>query len=184
MVGNTGTIYYRKTNAWEGMALLEVARGGWVNTVHGNLEFIDDAKARWIAKLQSMYSRPQAMGRTKTFGGIPGDVQPYGFGSLDSDGVLYAVVNPAQRVETLQMPLLSRACKSQMHTGAFSFVTPALCRYSRGFDHARAGAVSSRWFSESTRTRNMTWECRKTCTFRSRSRPSRRSSLQPGRRYY
>lgn len=111
MVGNTGTIYYRKTNAWQGMALMEVARGGWVNTIHGNLEFIDDAKARWLAKLQGMYARPQAMGRTKTFGGIPGDIQPYGFGSFDTDGVLYAVVNPSQRVDSLQMPLLSRVQK-------------------------------------------------------------------------
>ncbi len=111
MVGNTGTIYYRKTNAWQGMALLEAARGGWVNTIHGNLEFIDATKARWLAKLQNMYAHMQAQGRTKTFGGIPGNIEPYGFGSLDSDGVLYAVVNPAQDVATLQMPLLSRVQK-------------------------------------------------------------------------
>jgi len=42
MIGNTGTIYYRKTNAWEGMLLLMVARGGWINTIHGNLEFLDE----------------------------------------------------------------------------------------------------------------------------------------------
>ncbi len=111
MVGNTGTIYYRKTNAWQGMMLLTAARGGWVNTIHGNLEFIDDAKARWFAKAQSMYLRMESMGRSKTFGGIPGDVQPYGFGSLDTDGALYAVVNPAQSVEELRMPLLSRVQK-------------------------------------------------------------------------
>ena len=111
MVGNTGTIYYRKTNAWQGMALLEAARGGWVNTIHGNLEFIDAAKAHWLAKLQHMYEHMQALGRTKTFGGIPGNVEPYGFGSIDSDGALYTVMNPAQSVATLQMPLLSRVQK-------------------------------------------------------------------------
>ncbi|MFZ0739308.1 MAG: hypothetical protein WAM96_19585 [Candidatus Acidiferrales bacterium] len=115
MVGNTGTIYYRKTNAWQGMALLEAARGGWVNTIHGNLEFIDDAKARWLAKLQSMYGPLQAMGRTKTFGGIPGDTEPYGFGSLGEDGTLYAVMNPAQDIATLQMPLLSRVQKPNLN---------------------------------------------------------------------
>jgi hypothetical protein len=108
MIGNTGTIYYRKTNAWKGMLLLMVARGGWVNTIHGNLEFLDDEKARWFAKIQKIYATLQAMGRTKTFGGIPGEVQPYGFGSLDSDGAIYTVMNPAQSVHEIEMPLLSR----------------------------------------------------------------------------
>src|SRR5215472_15774716 len=108
MIGNTGTIYYRKTNAWMGMLLLEVARGGWVNTIHGNLEFLDDSKARWFARVQKLYAPLQATGRTKTFGGIPGDVQPYGFGSLDSAGAVYTVMNPAQSVQEIEMPLLSR----------------------------------------------------------------------------
>lgn len=108
MIGNTGTIYYRKTHAWQGMLLLEVARGGWVNTIHGNLEFLDDAKARWFAKVQKLYAPLQAKGRTKTFGGIPGDMQPYGFGSLDSTGAIYTVMNPAQSVQEIEMPLLSR----------------------------------------------------------------------------
>lgn len=109
MIGNTGTIYYRKTHAWKGMFLLMVARGGWVNTFHGNLEFLDDAKARWLAKVQGIYENFKARGRTKTFGGIPGEDQPYGFGSLDSNGAIYTVVNPAQEVRELEMPLLSRA---------------------------------------------------------------------------
>jgi hypothetical protein len=108
MIGNTGTIYYRKTNAWNGMLLLMVARGGWINTIHGNLEFLYDEQARWFAKVQAMYGPLQAMGRTKTFGGIPGEVQPYGFGSFDADGAIYTVVNPAQSVEEIELPLLSR----------------------------------------------------------------------------
>jgi hypothetical protein len=111
MIGNTGTIYYRKTNAWKGMLLLTAARGGWVNTIHGNLEFLDDEKAKWFAKVQKIYASLQAMGRTKTFGGIPGDVQPYGFGSLDSDGAIYTVMNPAQAVDEIEMPLLSQTQK-------------------------------------------------------------------------
>lgn len=109
MVGNTGTIYYRRTNAWKGMFLLMVARGGWVNTIHGNMEFLDEGKARWMAKVQKLYESFKARGRTKTFGGIPGEVQPYGFGSFDSDGAVYAVVNPAQDVAEVRLPLLSRA---------------------------------------------------------------------------
>jgi hypothetical protein len=108
MVGNTGTIYYRKTNAWKGMMLLTVARGGWVNTIHGNLEFLDGEKAAWFARVQKIYARLQAEGRTKTFGGVPGDVVPYGFGSLDSGGAIYTVVNPAQSVQQIELPLISR----------------------------------------------------------------------------
>ncbi len=107
MIGNTGTIYYRKTNAWKGMLLLLVARGGWVNTIHGNLEFLDSQKAAWFARVQKLYEPLQAQGRTKTFGGTPGDVQPYGFGSFDSDGAIYTVVNPAQSVQEVELPLLS-----------------------------------------------------------------------------
>jgi hypothetical protein len=115
MIGNTGTIYYRKTNAWKGMLLLMVARGGWINTIHGNLEFLDEEKARWFAKVQKIYAGLQAMGRTKTFGGIPGEVQPYGFGSLDSAGAIYTMMNPAQSVQEVDMPLLSQVQKPLQH---------------------------------------------------------------------
>lgn len=108
MIGTTGTIYYRKTNAWQGMLLLMAARGGWVNTIHGNLELLDEEKARWFAKVQRLYEGLQAKGRTKTFGGIPGNVEPYGFGSLDVTGSVYAVVNPAQSIQELELPQISR----------------------------------------------------------------------------
>jgi hypothetical protein len=108
MIGNTGTIYYRKTHAWKGMLWGMMARGGWVNTIHGNLEFLDEEKARWFARGQRLYETLQAEGRTKTFGGIPGNVEPYGFGSFDSLGAVYTVVNPAQSVEELELPKLSR----------------------------------------------------------------------------
>ncbi len=120
MVGNTGTIYYRQTHAWQGALLLEQARGGWVNTIHGNLEFIDDEKAKWFAKAQRLFSGLQAEGRTKTFGGIPGNVESYGFGSLDTDGAVYTVMNPAQSVQSLQMPLLSRV-QSPVQNGRILF---------------------------------------------------------------
>lgn len=107
MLGNTGTIYYRKTHAWKGALILMMARGGWVNTVYGSLEFLSDGDARWFAKVQSLYLPLQAEGRTKTFGGIPGDVEPYGFGSLDADGAVYVAMNPAQSVATIPLPRLS-----------------------------------------------------------------------------
>jgi hypothetical protein len=108
MIGNTGTIYYRRTNAWKGMLWGMMARGGWVNTIHGNLEFLDEEKARWFARAQRVFEVLQALGRTKTFGGIPGNVQPYGFGSFDISGAIYTVVNPAQSVQELELPRLSR----------------------------------------------------------------------------
>ena len=108
MVGNTGTVYYRKTNAWRGALVLMLARGGWLNTVHGNLEFISDEDARWFAKVQSLYLRLEATGRTKTFGGIPGEVKPYGFGSVDSGGAVYTILNPTESIAEIEMPLLSR----------------------------------------------------------------------------
>ena len=58
MFGNTGTIYYRKTHAWKGELLLMISRGGWVNTIHGNLEFLNDDDARWFAKVQGMFAPP------------------------------------------------------------------------------------------------------------------------------
>jgi hypothetical protein len=108
MLGNTGTIYYRKTHAWKGALILMMARGGWVNTVYGGLELLGDDDAHWFRKVQSLYLALESKGRTKTFGGIPGDVQPYGFGSLDGEGSVYAVVNPAESVEEIQLPRLSR----------------------------------------------------------------------------
>ena len=109
MLGNTGTIYYRQDTCLEGCA--DPDDGARRLGEHGpwQPEFLSDDDARWFAKVQSLYLRLlQSMGRTKTFGGIPGEVQPYGFGSLDSDGEVYAVVNPAQSVEEIQMPRLSR----------------------------------------------------------------------------
>lgn len=108
MYGTTGTIYYRKTSAWKSGLLLMLARGGWVNTIHGNLELIDDAKAAWMARAFKLYLPLESWGRTKTFGGIPGEIQPYGFASLDANGALYTVVNPAQAVIRIELPRLSR----------------------------------------------------------------------------
>jgi len=108
MYGTTGTIYYRKTSDWKSGLLLMLARGGWVNTIHGNLELIDGGKAAWMARAFRLYLRMQSLGRTKSFGGIPGDVQPYGFASLDAVGAVYTVVNPTQSIRSIELPQLSR----------------------------------------------------------------------------
>ena len=108
MVGKTGTIYYREMHAWKGALILMMARGGWIDTTHGNLELITDEDARWFARVQSLFLHFQSEGRIKSFGGIPGEVQTYGFGALDADGSVYVVMNPAQSVARVSMPLLSQ----------------------------------------------------------------------------
>jgi hypothetical protein len=106
MVGKTGTIYYRAMHAWKGAYLLMMARGGWVNTVHGNLELIQGKDAEWMARAQKLFFELQGLGRMHTFGGIPGDIEPYGFAGVATRGAVYVVMNPGQTVSTVKMPLL------------------------------------------------------------------------------
>ncbi len=106
MVGKTGTIYYRGMHAWKGAFLLMMARGGWINTVHGNLELIQGEDAKWMARAQSLFFELQGLGRIHTFGGIPGDVESYGFGGITTRGAVYVAMNPAQKVSTIKLPLL------------------------------------------------------------------------------
>jgi hypothetical protein len=107
MPGKTGTIYRRAFAEWKGSLLLMLARGGWINTTYGNLELMSDADVRWYARAQSLFLHLQSVGRMRSFGGIPGDDQPYGFGALDGEGSVYVVVNPAQSIATIGLPLLS-----------------------------------------------------------------------------
>jgi hypothetical protein len=107
MPGKTGTIYDRGFQEWKGSLILMLARGGWINTTYGNLELMSNADAIWYARIQKLFLHFQSEGRIKTFGGIPGDVQTYGFGALDSDGSVYVVVNPAQDMAKITLPLLS-----------------------------------------------------------------------------
>jgi hypothetical protein len=107
MVGDTGTNYHRRTTAWRGSLLLMAARGGWVNTVHGNLEFLDEDAVRWLARVQRLYDPLQRAGINRPFDGAPSEAQPYGFASAGAVGALYATVNPTQRVRTIRLPRLS-----------------------------------------------------------------------------
>lgn len=120
MVGKTGTIYYRKTNAWKGMMLLTAARGGWINTIHGNLELLTEEDARWFAKTQDIYLHFEEFGQAKTWGGIPGNIEPYGFTSFDDRGSIYTVVNPGQEIRAIEMPLVTRT-QSPLRDGRILF---------------------------------------------------------------
>ena len=111
MPGVTGTNYRRGFQEWKGSLLLTLARGGWTDTSYGNLELLSDRDARWWARVQSLFMHLQSTGRTHTFGAIPGENQPYGFGSLDSDGSVYVVLNPRQEIASVSLPLLSEEQK-------------------------------------------------------------------------
>jgi hypothetical protein len=107
MVGVTGTCYKRRTAAWQGMLMLSLARGGWMNTYYGNLELLDDQKAAWFARAQRLFLPMQALGRTFTFGGMPGEGVPYGYVAANERGMLYTVVNPSQDVSQMRLPQVS-----------------------------------------------------------------------------
>lgn len=107
MPGKTGTIYRRGFAEWKGSLILMLARGGWINTIYGNLELMSAEDARWFAGVQSLFLHLQSVGRIRSFGGIPGEAQPYGWGALDSGGSVYVVVNPAQSMATVPLPVLS-----------------------------------------------------------------------------
>ncbi len=105
MTGKTGTCYYRADNAWKGMQILELARGGWVNVYHGNMELIKGDDAAWFAKTQSMYTGLQRYGLWSTFGAIPGTAKPYGFKAEGINGSVVTVVNPSQNMASIELPV-------------------------------------------------------------------------------
>lgn len=92
---------------WKGEFLLAMARGGWVNTVSGNLESIQDSDARWMARVQKLFFTLQEEGQIHSFGGAPGAGQPYGFAGATSHGSIDVVVNPGQSAATLDLPASS-----------------------------------------------------------------------------
>src|SRR6202000_2638176 len=104
MIGTTGTCYYRADHCWKGMLILELARGGWVNVYHGNLELLNNDDGKWFAKVQNLYHPLQKQDTTVTFGSIPGKGKPYGFKSSSPKGTVYTVVNPSQEIATIELP--------------------------------------------------------------------------------
>ena len=104
MIGTTGTCYNRRTSAWKGMLLLSLARGGWVNTYYGNLELLSEEDAYWFGKAQTIFYQMQGLGRISTFGGVPGEAQPYGYVANSEGGELFTLVNPGQTVAKVRFP--------------------------------------------------------------------------------
>lgn len=104
MIGKTGTCYYRGLQAWKGMLILEYARGGWVNVIHGNLELLTNDDAKWFAKVQRLYMDLQKTGTWSIFGSVPGHAAAYGFVAKSVSGTLYTVVNPSQEMAAIKLP--------------------------------------------------------------------------------
>ncbi|MFI5193154.1 MAG: hypothetical protein ACHQD7_03830 [Chitinophagales bacterium] len=108
MIGKTGTCYYRGINAWKGMLILELARGGWMNVYHGNLELLKEPDAKWFALVQSLYHELQIQDKFSSFGNIPGSAKPYGFRASGLQGVVCTVVNPSQDMVTMSLPVIAK----------------------------------------------------------------------------
>jgi hypothetical protein len=104
MIGKTGTCYKRGIAAWKGALILTLARGGWLNVYHGNLELIDERDAGWFAKVQKTYMQLQQYGQTSLFGNIPGTGMPYGYFSKTAEGSIFTVVNPSQSIQQIKLP--------------------------------------------------------------------------------
>jgi len=104
MIGTTGTCYYRAVQAWKGMLLLELARGGWMNVYHGNLELLKEADARWFARAQSLFHGLQRLERCRSLGPIPGSGLSYGFKGTGVSGSVYTMVNPSQEYALVEFP--------------------------------------------------------------------------------
>jgi hypothetical protein len=104
MIGTTGTCYGRGKEAWKGMLLLSLARGGWLNTYYGNLDLLDAEDAIWFARAQALLWPLLRADRSSTIGALPGSGQPYGFLLEDEHGAIAAVVNPGQLAAELALP--------------------------------------------------------------------------------
>ncbi len=104
MIGTTGTCYNRALNAWRGMMVLTMARGGWLNVCHGNIDLLSDDDAHWMAKVQRLYMKVQQYGQTSTFGSIPGQGLPYGYATFTEGGSLYTLVNASQQKARVVLP--------------------------------------------------------------------------------
>ena len=103
MIGTTGTCYYRAHQAWKGALLLDLARGGWLNVYHGNLELLSDEDGVWFAKAQKMYAELQKLDKMYAFGAVPGSGKPYGFAAFGPKGAVYTLVNPSQEIASIAL---------------------------------------------------------------------------------
>jgi hypothetical protein len=94
----------RGATAVRGQAVLTAARGSVKKTLYGDLGLLSDDQARFLARVQELYAPLLENGTTESFGGMPGETDPYGFVSWDATGGMHTVVNPTQRVARVALP--------------------------------------------------------------------------------
>lgn len=104
MLGQTGTNYRRGTAAWKSSALLNMARGGRLNVIHGSIDLLDDLQMKWFARAQNLFLRFQEKGYVAPIGGVPGREEVYGYRASDQDGSVVTLVNPTQRFVLTKLP--------------------------------------------------------------------------------
>ncbi|MGA3031757.1 MAG: hypothetical protein ABSD70_00640 [Terracidiphilus sp.] len=91
-------------HAWKGAFLLSMARGGWVNSIHGDLSLVEKDDARWMAHVQHLFLTLREEGNIRSFGARAGTGQSYGFAAANQRGSVYVVVNPGEATATLTLP--------------------------------------------------------------------------------
>jgi len=92
MAGPTGTCYWRGKALWKGMLLLTLMRGGDLTVLYGDLSLFDSDDAEWMAQAQLLIEAAFSQGPAESFGGVPGETDPYGW---IVGGRLLALVNPS-----------------------------------------------------------------------------------------
>jgi hypothetical protein len=107
-------------HAWKGSYLLSMARGGWMNSTHGDLSLIQDDDARWMARVQRLFLNLQQQGSIHSFGGSPSSGQAYGFAGATKRGSVYVIVNPGQTLAKLTLPSLEPR-RFDGHSGRVQF---------------------------------------------------------------
>jgi hypothetical protein len=106
--------------AWKGAYLLSMARGGWADSLHGDLSLIQKNDARWMSRVQRVFLALQEQGHMRSFGAPAGSDQAYGFTGFNAHGSVFVVVNPGSNATTVTLPLLGSE-SSGASTGRLQF---------------------------------------------------------------
>jgi hypothetical protein len=107
VIGIENSGHHAPLREWKGPFLLAMARGGWVNSIHGDLHRIQEVDAFWMARVQKLFFNLQAQGHIHSFGASPGSGQPYGFAATTRRGSVFVVMNPGLNAAQLALPPLA-----------------------------------------------------------------------------
>lgn len=100
-------------HAWKGAFLLSMARGGWADSLHGDLSLIQKDDAHWMAHVQRLFLTLQEQGHMRSFGAPAGSGEPYGFAAASERGSVYVVVNPGDNAATIALPAFATGAQNR-----------------------------------------------------------------------